>query len=66
LWVPGLLVATGLAASNGEAMRLIEQGAVAIDEDRIEDRNARIVADAGRVMTARRGKRQYARVRLTA
>jgi hypothetical protein len=35
VWLPGLLVAAGLAASNAEAGRLIEQGAIAIDESRV-------------------------------
>jgi tyrosyl-tRNA synthetase len=65
VWVPGLLVATGLSASNSEAMRLIEQGAIAIDENKVADRNARVPATSGAVMLLRRGKRQYARVRLT-
>src|SRR5687768_12271705 len=31
VWLAGLLVASGLAASNSEASRLIEQGAIAVD-----------------------------------
>ncbi|HSJ14579.1 MAG TPA: tyrosine--tRNA ligase [Longimicrobiales bacterium] len=65
VWVPGLLVAAGLAVSNSEAMRLLEQGAVTIDEQRIADRNARIVVDPARPITLRRGKRHYARVRFS-
>ncbi|MEO5510877.1 MAG: tyrosine--tRNA ligase [Longimicrobiales bacterium] len=64
MWVPGALVATGLASSNSEAMRLIEQGAIAIDDDKVDDRNARVAAAEGRVLLLRRGKRQYARVLL--
>ncbi|HEX6306753.1 MAG TPA: tyrosine--tRNA ligase [Longimicrobiales bacterium] len=66
VWLPGLLVASGLAASNGEAMRLIEQGAVAADEQRINDRNAVLPASAGASVLLRRGKRQFARVHFTA
>jgi tyrosyl-tRNA synthetase len=62
-WMPGVLVAAGLAASNSEAMRLIEQGAIAADETKVEDRNARMPARASDVVTLRRGKRQYVRVR---
>lgn len=65
VWVPGLLVAAGLAASNSEAMRLLEQGAVAIGEERVADRNARIMADPDTPLIVRRGRRHYARVRFT-
>ena len=64
-WLPGLLVATRLAASNAEAMRLIEQGAIAVDERRIGDRNAALPAAAGASVLLRRGKRQFARVHFT-
>jgi tyrosyl-tRNA synthetase len=65
VWLPGLLVAAGLAASNAEAGRLIEQGAVAVDESRVADRNARVPAAAGSELLLRRGKRHFARVRFT-
>jgi tyrosyl-tRNA synthetase len=64
VWVPGLLVAAGLAASNAEAGRLIEQGAVAIDEGRVADRNAVLHGAAGDSFLLRRGKRQFVRVTL--
>jgi tyrosyl-tRNA synthetase len=62
-WLPGLLVAAGLAASNSEAARLIEQGAIVVDETRAQDRNARVPLERGTVLL-QRGKRQFARVRL--
>ncbi|HUF51531.1 MAG TPA: tyrosine--tRNA ligase [Longimicrobiales bacterium] len=62
VWLPGLLVAAGLAASNAEAARLIEQGAVAVDEVRVGDRNAVIPVSPGDARLIRRGKRQFARV----
>jgi tyrosyl-tRNA synthetase len=62
-WLPGLLVSAGLAGSNAEAGRLIEQGAIAIDESRVADRNARVPALPGTTLLLRRGKRQFARVR---
>src|SRR5207245_5990238 len=37
IWVPKLLVSLGLAKSNGEARRLIEQGGVSIDGERLSD-----------------------------
>jgi tyrosyl-tRNA synthetase len=63
VWLPGLLVTAGLAASNAEAARLIEQGAIAIDEQRASDRNAMITPQLGRTLLLRRGKRQFVRVR---
>jgi tyrosyl-tRNA synthetase len=62
IWVPGLVVAAGLAASNSEATRLIEQGAILIDERRVTDRNAEVPARAGTSVLAQRGKRHFARV----
>ena len=59
VWLAGLLVATGLASSNSEAARLIEQGAIAVDEERIDDRAAYVPA---RAAVLRRGKRQFVRV----
>jgi tyrosyl-tRNA synthetase len=65
VWLPGLLVAARLAASNAEAMRLIEQGAIAVDETRVTDRNALLPAAKGTSVLLRRGKRQFARVHFT-
>jgi tyrosyl-tRNA synthetase len=63
VWLPALLVKTGLAASNAEAARLIEQGAIAVDDVRVSDRNAYLSAQGAPVL--RRGKRQFVQVRFT-
>jgi tyrosyl-tRNA synthetase len=63
VWAPGLLVVAGLAASNGEAARLLEQGAIAVDGEVLADRHARIAAVAGAGVVVRRGKRRFARIR---
>jgi tyrosyl-tRNA synthetase len=63
VWLPGLLVVAGLAQSKSEAIRLIEQGAVAVDGDSLEDRNATVPASAGEERVVRRGKRKFVRVR---
>ena len=63
VWLAGLLVVTGLASSKSEAIRLIEQGAVAVDGDVLEDRNATVAASEGQERVVRRGKRRFARVR---
>ncbi len=65
-WLPGLLVAAGLAASNSEAMRLIEQGAVSVDGAKVTDRNGRVPARPGAAAVVQRGKRHFARVRFEA
>jgi tyrosyl-tRNA synthetase len=62
VWVAGLLVVAGMAASNAEAVRLIEQGAIAVDGDAVADRNARVDAAVGTELVVRRGKRRYARI----
>lgn len=64
VWLPGLLVAAGLAGSNSEAVRMIRQGAVSVDERKVEDRNARLALQAGDEVVLRRGKRRFAKVRL--
>jgi tyrosyl-tRNA synthetase len=63
IWVPGLLVTVGLASSNSEAMRLIQQGAVAVDGETVRDRNATVPVEPGEERVLRRGKRKFKRVR---
>jgi len=61
----GLAVAlknAGLVSSNSEAMRMIRQGAVRIDGERIED--ASLQLEAGSEQICQVGKRRFARVRL--
>lgn len=62
VWLPGVLVVSGLASSNSEAVRLIDQGAIAVNEERVSDRGAYIRAENGTVI--RRGKRQFVRIRV--
>ena len=45
-----LMVQAGLAKSNGEARRLVKQGAVRIDEERISDERAMIRPQEGMVV----------------
>ncbi len=63
VWLAGLLCAAGLAGSNSEATRLLEQGAVTVDDQRIQDRNAYVPVGPGHEPVLRRGKRHFARVR---
>jgi len=57
-----LLVEGKLAPSNSEARRLIQQGAVHLDEQKVTDANARITVRNGMVVQA--GKRRFARIRV--
>jgi hypothetical protein len=54
-----IMVAAGFAKSNGAARRLIEQGGVKLDSDKVEDANA-VLSQAGVVL--RVGKKRAARV----
>jgi tyrosyl-tRNA synthetase len=58
-----VLVAAGCVASNSEARRMIQQGAVDVDGERVSDVNAAIAAGTHSV---RVGKRQFKRVVLRA
>ncbi len=60
LGLPALLVRCNLAASNGEARRLAEQGAVRIDDEKISDLKAPVRIRPGMIIKA--GKRGFARV----
>lgn len=57
-----LLVLAGLAESNSEARRLISQGGVSINGDRINDVDADVPVKDGAVL--RVGRRRFARIRL--
>lgn len=55
-----LLKSAGLVASTSEAMRMIKQGAVKIDGERVED--TKLEMQAGSVHVYQVGKRKFARV----
>lgn len=57
-----LLVLAGLAESNSEARRLISQGGVSINGDRINDASADVPIKDGTVL--RVGRRRFARIKL--
>jgi tyrosyl-tRNA synthetase len=57
-----LMVQAGLAMSNGEARRLIKQGAVKINDGKISDERAQIVPEDG--MIIRSGKRGFAQIKI--
>ncbi len=58
--VANLLKDAGLVASTSEALRMIKQGAVRIDGERIADRG--LILGAGRARVCQVGKRRFARV----
>ena len=62
--IGNLLKDAGLAASTSEAMRMIKQGAVKIDGERVEDRGLQITAGSTHVYQV--GKRKFARVTVSA
>lgn len=58
-----LLMRAGLVSSTSEAFRMIKQGAVKIDGQKIEDRSLELQAGTSNVYQV--GKRKFARVTLT-
>jgi len=60
VWIVRLVAASGLASSSSEARRLIQQGAVSIDGERVTDIEARLEITGGEVL--RVGKRRFARL----
>ena len=60
LWICKLLTDTGLTKSNGEARRLIQQGGVKIDGEKVENPDLEI--DGHQALVLQAGKRRYARI----
>ena len=63
LGIAHLLKGAGLVSSTSEAFRMIKQGAVRIDGERVEDRSLTI--DVGSTNVYQVGRRRFARVSLT-
>jgi tyrosyl-tRNA synthetase len=61
--LPQALKTAGLTPSTSEAIRMIEQGGVKIDGEKVSDKALRLRAGATVVMQV--GKRKFARVKLT-
>jgi len=62
LAAPQLLKQAGLVPSVSEAMRMIEQGGVRLDGDRLTDKALRVAR--GKTVVAQVGKRKFARITL--
>jgi tyrosyl-tRNA synthetase len=62
VWLPRLLSTMGLAASNGEARRSIQQGAVRIDGELVEDPEAEYGPDDLRGRVIQVGRRHFLKI----
>ncbi len=62
--IANLLKDAGLCSSTSEALRMIQQGAVKIDGEKVNDRKYRVAAGTTAVFQV--GKRRFARVSVTA
>jgi tyrosyl-tRNA synthetase len=62
VWLPRLLTSTGLASSNGEARRLIEQGGVKLDDVVLVDPGAELAPASLRGAVLQVGKRKFVRL----
>ena len=62
VWLPRLLTALGLAASNGEARRLIEQGGVRMDDVVLTDSTTELELAALQGVVIQVGKRKFLRL----
>jgi len=59
MWVPKIMKLSGLTPSTGEAMRLIKQGGVTVDDQKVDDPDAKL--PAGNYLF-KVGKRKFLRV----
>jgi tyrosyl-tRNA synthetase len=62
IWIGRLITLAGLAGGSREARRLVEQGAVTLDGDKVVDPNADVEIKPGVVL--RVGRRKFARLTL--
>ena len=60
VWLPGLLNAAGLVSSNGEGRRMLKQGAVKMEGDRIDGETVPRALLVGKVLQV--GKRRFVRL----
>ncbi len=63
LGIATLLNGAGLVASNGEGFRMLKQGAVKIDGEKVSDKNLRLPSGFNGVVQV--GKRKFAKITLT-
>lgn len=63
VFLPAMIAHLGLAASNGEARRLMTQGGVKLDGDKLDDPTAEFAPEELRGKVLKVGKHQYVRLR---
>ncbi len=61
VWIAKLLLELGLVASSGEGRRMVQQGAVKIDEQKVEDANLELEPKSGMIIQV--GKRKYVKIK---
>lgn len=61
--IASVIKTAGLTQSTSEALRMIDQGAVKIDGERVNERN--LVLEKGKIVVLQVGKRRFAKVELT-
>jgi tyrosyl-tRNA synthetase len=62
IWLPRLLVGSGLAASNGEARRNVQQGGVRLDGETLADPEASFPREALQGKVLQVGRRRFVRL----
>jgi len=62
IWLPKLLALTGLVSGTSEGKRLIKQGAVKIDDEKVADPDLKLLIRDGIVIKA--GKRKFSKILL--
>jgi tyrosyl-tRNA synthetase len=62
IWIAKLLTLTGLAPSNSEARRLLTQGSVKINEEKLQQANVDIEVKDGDIIQV--GKRKYVKIKI--
>lgn len=62
IWIVRILVDAGMSKSNGEARRLIKQGAIKLDGNRIEDDSMEIEISSLQDKILQKGKRYFRKI----
>jgi tyrosyl-tRNA synthetase len=64
LWIAKALSAAGLVKSTGEGKRLVEQGGVEVDQQRVSDANLKLAAGQSYLLRVGSKNRKFARVKV--
>jgi len=62
VWIVKLIADLGLVPSNGEGRRMVKQGAVKVNEEKIDDDNLEIAVEQDMIIQV--GKRRFAKINL--